>query len=100
MTIEKLKEQTRGEIMNNTYITDNPYITITEHDDHYYTLESDCGICKGYVKKLDDNKSEFRLDSSFYNSTGKYRSKRDKMFKSDAQWFCYMIEKYAHNFGQ
>lgn len=86
--------------MDNTYVTKNPYLTITEHENHMYTLDSDLFINKGYVKKIDNNRSEFRLESSFHKPTGKYRDKRSKMFKSDAQWFCYMIEKYAHNYNE
>jgi hypothetical protein len=85
--------------MDNKYITENPYITITEHGNNVYTLEADHIILNGYCKKLDDKRVEIKLNTSFSKETNRYHKKGAKLFNSSISWFGYMIEKYAKDFN-
>jgi len=88
------------EKINNSYVTENPYITIIEHENNCYTVENSCAIFYGFCKKLDGDRAEFRVNKEFNKKTNKTMRKNTKAFREDSLYFVYIIENFAHNYNQ
>jgi hypothetical protein len=77
------------------YYKGNLLLTITELGNDNYIVENSDTRLKGFCRKFNDYKVEYRLDeNSRKGKNGRWYNTK-KLFQHNGQWFWYILQEYG-----